>query len=100
MTPALPTLKVFPMPKLTLLKHMLPYLETEAPSPDEIPFFALLVLLFLLFVLPMYVPPFSYLLPLITLSMLTDFKAFAPFYTSQAAMLFPIACKSYPVTCV
>jgi len=100
MTPALPTLKVFPVPKLALLRHMLPYLETEAPSPDEIPFFVLPVVLFHLSVLPKYVPPFSYLLPLLALSMLTDFMAFAPFCIPHAAVLFPISGKPHPVTCV
>ena len=79
---------------------MLPYLETEAPSPDEIPFFVLPVVLFHLSVLPKYVPPFSYLLPLLALSMLTDFMAFAPFCIPHAAVLFPISGKPHPVTCV
>lgn len=48
----------------------------------------------------MYVPSFSYLCPLIALSMLTDFKAFAPFCTSQGAVLLLITWKSHPVTCI
>lgn len=77
---------------------MLQYSETEALSPAETPFFVLSMLLFLLFVLFMQVPPFSYLLPSTALSMLADFEPFAPFCTAHSAVCFPILCKSYPAT--